>query len=100
MATWPKDTTVAKNAFYGDFKLKSFQAVNLIRIRPPFLMYYDKKPMTPGILVNKACASAMLAAFSEIFEKCGHDLKKVAETGASDFGGCFNVRAIAGSNSY
>jgi hypothetical protein len=37
----------------------------------------------------------MLAAFSEIFEKCGHDLKKVAETGASDFGGCFNIRAIA-----
>ena len=100
MAIWPKDTTAAKNAFYGDFNLKSFQAVNLVRIRPPFLMYYDKKPMTTGILVNKACATAMLAAFSEIFEKCGHDLKKVAETGASDFGGCFNIRAIAGSNSY
>lgn len=100
MTAWPKDTTAAKNAFYGDFNLKSFQAEHLVRIRPPFLMYYDKKPMTSGILVNKACASAMLAAFTDIFEKCSHDLKMVASTGASDFGGCFNIRPIAGSNNY
>lgn len=100
MATWPKDTTAAKNAFYGDFRLSSFQAQHLTRIKPPFMMYYDKKPMKTGILVNKACAAAMLAAFQDIWDKCGHDEKKVAETGASDFGGCFNIRAIAGSSNY
>jgi hypothetical protein len=97
---WPKDNTVAKNAFYGNFKLRSWQASYLTRIQPPFTMFYDKKPMKTGILVNKMCAEAMLAAFAEIWEKCGHDEAKVAATGASDFGGCFNIRAIAGSNSY
>lgn len=100
MTTWPKDTTAAKNAFYGNFQDKDFQGKYLVRIRPPFLMYYDKKPMTTGILVNKNCATAMLAAFAEIFEKCDHDLAKVAATGASDFGGCFNIRPIAGSSNY
>lgn len=100
MATWPKDTTAAKNAFYGNFKLASFQAEHLTRIKPPFMMFYDKKPMKTGILVNKACAAAMMAAFTEIWDKCDHDEAKVAATGASDFGGCFNIRAIAGSNSY
>jgi hypothetical protein len=97
MITWPKDTTAAKNAFYGNFKLASFQAEHLTRIKPPFMMFYDKKPMKTGILVNKACAAAMMAAFTEIWDKCDHDEKKVAATGASDFGGCFNIRKIAGS---
>lgn len=100
MANWPKDTTAAKNAFYGNFKLASFQAEHLTRIKPPFMMYYDKKPMKTGILVNKACAAAMMAAFTEIWDKCDHDEAKVAATGANDFGGCFNIRAIAGSSNY
>lgn len=100
MTVWPKDNTDAKNAFYGNFKTKDFQSKNLVRIRPPFLMYYQGKPMTTGILVNKACATAMLAAFAEIYEKCGHDLVKVKATGANDFGGCFNIRPIAGSKNY
>ena len=97
---WPKDTTAAKNKFYGDFRLKSWQAEYLIRIKPPFTMFYDGKPMKTGILVNKMCAPAMMDAFNEIWGKCNFDEKKVAETGASDFGGCFNIRQIAGSNSY
>lgn len=100
MATWPKDTTAAKNAFYGNFNLKNWQAQYLTRIKPPFMMFYAKKPMTTGILVNKKCADAMMAAFQEIWDKCDHDEKKVAATGASDFGGCFNIRKIAGSNNY
>jgi hypothetical protein len=63
-------------------------------------MYYEKKPMSRGILVNKGCASAMLAAFNEIFERCQHDQRKVDATGASDFGGCYNPRPIAGSNNW
>ncbi len=97
MTAWPKDTTAAKNAFYGNFQLKSWQATSLTRIKPPFMMYYDKKPMKTGILVNKACAAAMMAAFTEIWDKCDHDEKKVAATGASDFGGCLNIRKISGS---
>ena len=96
---WPKDNTAAKMAFYGDFRKGDWQGKCLTRISTPFQMYYDKHPIG-SILVNKACASAMLAAFNEIYEKCGHDQKKVDAAGASDFGGCFNIRKIAGSSNY
>jgi len=99
MTAWPKDTTAAKMAFYGDFRKADFQSTHLTRIKPPFQMRYAGKPVA-SLLVNKACAPAMMAAFSEIWEKCGRDQKKVDATGASDFGGCFNVRQIAGSKNY
>lgn len=104
MIIWPKDTMAAKIAFYGDPRganghenphwRESIEA----RITPPFQMYYNKKPLR-SIAVHKRCADAMMAAFNEIWEKCGHDQKRVDLTGASDFAGCFNFRKIAGSNS-
>lgn len=97
---WPKDTTAAKNAFYGDFHSKNWSSANLIRVMPPFMMFYEKKPMKTGILVHKKIAPALTAAFNEIWEKCGKDQAKVNKIGVSDFGGCFNIRQIAGSNSY
>jgi hypothetical protein len=93
---WPKDITQAKNDFYGDFHSHGWEGKFLTRIIPPFPMYYDKKHI-PSLLVNVKCASAMMAAFNEILDKCGHDFKAVDRTGASDFGGCFNIRPIAGS---
>lgn len=96
---WPKDNTAAKNAFYGNFQAKNWANEYLERIKPPFQMYYKKKPI-PSILVNKKIAPAMMAAFNEIWELCGHDQKKVDATGASDYGGCYNPRRIAGSNNW
>jgi len=92
---WPRDTTAAKNAFYGDFHRPDWQAKFLTRITPPFRMTYAKTPI-PSLLVNRMCASAMLAAFNDIWNACDHDPKRVDATGASDFGGCFNIRPIAG----
>jgi hypothetical protein len=54
MANWSKDTAAAKNAFYGNFKVASFQAEHLTRIKLRFMIYRDKNPMKTGILVNKA----------------------------------------------
>ncbi|MBS0528512.1 MAG: M15 family metallopeptidase [Proteobacteria bacterium] len=96
---WPKDTTVAKNAFYGDFHGAKWQAQYLTRVTPPFRMFYDKKPI-PSLLVNRKIASSLLTVFNEIWNECEHDQKKVDATGASDFGGCFNIRPIAGSNNW
>lgn len=100
MTVWPKDNLAAKNKFYGDFQAKNWGNQYLIRIHPPFMMYYEKKPMSTGILVNKMCSEAMLAAFREIWEKAGHDQKAVDKTGASDYGGCYNPRPIAGSSNW
>jgi hypothetical protein len=100
MATkWPNDTTAAKNAFYGDFHGKAWSSINLVQIVPPFKMFYDKKPLK-GITVHRKVADAMMAAFTEIWDACDHDQAKVDKTGASDYGGCFNIRSIAGSNNY
>lgn len=100
MSRWPKDTTTAKNAFYGDFNGKGWANEHLIRLKPPFMMYYDKQPMIKGILVHEKIAPALVVVFQEIWEKCGKDQKKVDKTGASEFGGCFNIRRIAGSNNW
>lgn len=100
MTEWPKDTTAAKNAFYGNFQEKAWASLYLVRIHPHFTIYYDKKPMPSGILLNKKCADAMQAAFDEIWEKCDHDQHKVDQTGASDYAGCFNIRRISGSNNW
>lgn len=100
MNNWPKDDTQDKMTFYGDFRRAEWASLYLIRIQAPFKMYYEKQLLTHGVLLNKKCADAMLAAFNEIWDKCGHDQSAVDKTGASDYAGCFNIRKIAGSNNY
>ena len=91
MSRWPHDDTASKIKFFGK------PGTNLVQITPPFQMYYDHHPIK-AITVNKAIATALLAVFNEILDKCGHDQKKVDETGASAFGGCYNQRMIRGSS--
>lgn len=97
---WPHDDTLSKNRFYGNFLEKTWASLYLTRVHPPFTIYYDKKPMPAGVLTNKNCALAMQAAFDEIWEKCNHDQATVDKTGASDYGGCFNIRRISGGNNW
>lgn len=86
-----------KIKFYGNPLLPGWQEKYLTSIVPPFQMYYEHKPIK-SIRVHKKCADAFMSAFHEIWDKCGHDQKKVDATGASDFGGTFNIRKIAGSS--
>lgn len=100
MNAWPHDNTAAKNAFYGDFHSPDWQPLNLIHMSAPFAMFYAKQPLLHGILVHRLIVPALTAALTEIWDKCGHDQAAVDKTGASDFGGCFNIRNIAGSNNW
>lgn len=97
---WPHDDTASKNAFYGDFHSKGWEALNLIHIKAPYNMYYEKKLLLHGILIHKKIAPALQLAFEEIWGHCNRDQTAVDKTGASDWGGCYNVRRIAGSNSW
>lgn len=102
MSQWPKDTMTAKIAFYGDPRGPhgvdpKWQAANLIRITPPFQMSYAGQPIKT-ITVHKKIANAVQAALGDILAACGGDQEKVDRTGASDWGGCFNYRVIAGSS--
>ena len=97
---WPHDDTASKNSFYGDFHSPGWQDLNLIHMMPPFQMYYAKQPMTHGILVHKKIVAALTAVFNSVWDQCNHDQHSLDATGLSDFGGCFNIRNIAGSNNW
>lgn len=97
---WPKDTTEAKNAYYGDFRQPHWQELNLIRIEAPFMMRYGKVPLVHGILVHRKIANSLNIIFNGMWEFCRHDQAAIDRTGLSDFGGCYNVRKIAGSNNW
>lgn len=100
MTVWPKDTTAAKVAFYGDPRpLKTraaWEASNLTWIVPPFKMHYERTPLA-HIRVHAKCADAFMTAFKEIWERFDHDQDKINASGASDYAGCYNPRLIAGS---
>lgn len=97
---WPHDDTASKNAFYGDFHSKGWQEKNLVHYHPPFIMRYDGTILTHGILVHIKIVPALTEAFNEIRSKCNNDQVAIDKLGASDFGGCFNIRSIAGSNNW
>jgi D-alanyl-D-alanine carboxypeptidase len=100
MPQWPHDDTASKNAFYGDFQSKGWQDINLAHMFPQFQMFYAKQLMSHGILVHKLIVPALTAAFQDIWDQCNHDQKQVDTLGASDWGGCYNPRRIAGSNNW
>jgi hypothetical protein len=95
---WPHDDTASKVAFFGDPRKAGFESKYLVSIIPPYQMYYDGHALKT-IRVNKQIASALLAVFNEILDKCGHDQKKIDAIGASVFGGCYNFRPIRGASS-
>ena len=100
MTQWPHDDTASKNAFYGDFHSPGWQDLNLVHMVAPFIMYYEKQPLTHGILVHRKIVPPLMIIFNLIWEACGQDQAKVDATGISDWGGCFNIRNIAGSNNW
>lgn len=104
MTQWPKDNLAAKIAFYGDPRGNhgeanpAWVANNLVRVSPPFQMYYAGAPIkSRTVTVHKKIKDAFLAAMMDIWDQCYHQQKTVDKTGASDWGGCFNYRLIAGS---
>ena len=97
---WPHDDTASKNAFYGDFRQKGWQDLNLVHWIPPFAIFYDKQPMHHGIMVHRKILPAIQAVFNEVWDGVGHDQAKLAATGLADWGGCFDIRRIAGSDNY
>jgi len=100
MSQWPHDDTPSKNAFYGNFHSPGWQDLNLTHFQPPFIMYYSKRVMRHGLLVHHKIVPALTLIFQEIWEKCNFTQAEVDKIGASDFGGCFNIRPIAGSNNW
>ncbi len=94
--TWPKDTEAALIEFYGMPKSPELTA-QLVKVVPPFKMYYEGK-LINAITFHRKAASALQFALQEIWDKCGHDQKKIDELRLSSFDGSYNPRKIAGSD--
>lgn len=92
---WPRDNEAALIAYYGtpgpDVERQ------LVRVVPPFQMYYDKKPIKHLLFHHKA-ASALAAALDDIWKASGQSQQKLDHDGVSSTAGTYCCRKIRGSN--
>ena len=99
---WPlvKD----RDAFYGNPRGRNgqpslkWESQNLVRLTPPFQMYYDHKPIK-SIRIHRKIFDALGRIFATCWEKSGRQQKVIDEWGLSVFGGSYNYRLIRGSAS-
>lgn len=94
---FPHDDWQSRAAFYGDPNTGE-PGRCLVPVVPPYTMYYGGKAV-PHVMFHAKAAPALLAAFNEIWEHCGHSQARVDASGASDFEGTYNPRKIRGRES-
>lgn len=94
MTRWPRDNQDDLLRFYGtpgpDVEGQ------LVRVVPPFQMYYDGKPIR-YIRFHRKAAPALAAALKEIWDHYDHDQRKIDALGISKYAGAYNPRKIRGS---
>jgi hypothetical protein len=94
MSKWPKDNQAALIRFYGDPGKKG--AVVLVRVIPPFQMFYAGKPIK-SLSFHKKAAPALRAALNQVWEYYGRDQEVIDSLGISKTAGTYNPRKIRGS---
>lgn len=95
MYQWPSDNEAALIAFYGTPGPEVER--QLVRVVPPFQMYYDKKPLK-YLLFHRKAASALAAALNDIWQAAGRDQAKLDHDGVSSTAGTYCCRKISGSS--
>lgn len=95
MARWPKDNQTALIAFYGDPGSHEV-AEQLVKVTPPFKMYYDGKPLRT-LSFHKKAAPALLAALNKVWDHYGRDQGAIDNLGISKTAGTYNPRKVRGS---
>lgn len=98
---WPHQNEV--DTFYGNPRGRNgksspkWEKANLVRVVPPYQMFYAGKPIS-SFLVHRKCAGSMLKALAAIRDATKGDKKLLTESGANIFGGSYNFRLMRGSN--
>lgn len=95
MSRWPHDDPASLAAFYGD-PSRGEPGKQLVAVTPPFIMYYDGKPVA-HIMFHRKAAGALSAALDAIWQHYGRDQLKVDAARISHFSGAYNPRMIRGS---
>lgn len=94
MARWPRDNQADLLQFYGTPGPQV--EAQLVRVVPPFQMYYDGKPVG-SIKFHKKAAGALTAALNEIWEHYGRNQGKIDALGISKYAGAYNPRYVRGT---
>lgn len=95
MGRWPRDNQAELIRFYGN-PGNGEVARQLVKVVPPFQMYYDGRPLK-SITFHKKAAPALKAALDEIWENCKHDQALLDREGISNCAGTYNPRKVRGS---
>lgn len=100
MTSWPRDNQAELIKFYGNPGAKGPSGVSaqLVKVVPPFQMYYDGRPLK-SLSFHKKAAPALMAALNEIWEHYGKDQSVIDKLGISKCAGTYNPRYVRGSNS-
>lgn len=94
---WPKQSEC--NEFYGNphdgngRPSAQWEAENLVRIAPPFTMYYNTKPIQ-RVTIHKKCAPSLQKILANLWEFAKHDQSVIDNSGVSIYGGCYNFRRM------
>lgn len=98
---WPLQSEC--DNFYGDPRGRNgqpspkWEAENLVRVIPPYQMFYIGQPVK-SIRVHKKCASSMLKALVAIRTATKGDTKLLTASGANALGGTYNFRLMRGGS--
>lgn len=95
---WPRDNQAELISFYGNpgDKGPNGVAAQLVKVAPPFQMYYDNRPLK-SLTFHRKAAPALQAALAEIWDRYGHDQGEIDRLGISKCAGTYNPRLIRGS---
>lgn len=94
MQQWPRDNEAALIAFYGNPGPEVER--QLVRVVPPFQMFYNKKPLK-HLLFHRKAAAALSAALDDIWRASGQSQAKLDRDGVSSTAGTYCCRKIRGS---
>ncbi len=84
---WPRHREAEMNAFFGR------PGTNLVRITPPYQLYYAGRPV-PTITVNAKIAAPVLRILNRVLDHYGRD--GVSELKLDQYDGCYNNRSVRG----
>jgi len=101
MMKWPLQRDC--DSFYGNPRggkgasSKSWEIGNLVRIKPPFAVYYDRRPVS-YILIHRKCADSFRRVLDKIWIAAGKDQTTVDKWGASTYAGSYVFRLKRGGS--
>lgn len=99
--TWPLQNEC--DTFYGNPRGKpgmanpTWEAANIVSIKPPFRMTYDGMPIK-GIRIHRKCSESLFAVLTRLWDASAHDQALLDHWGVSIYGGAYNYRLMRGGN--